>query len=197
LIPRPETEEVAEEALRRIHGLEAPWVLDVGTGSGALALALKHRRPDADVFACDVSEAALAVAADNADRLGLGVAFVHADVLDADFAQEAPPSFHLVVSNPPYVPETERALLQPEGRDREPAAALFVPGDDPLRFYRGLAELAPHMLRPGGWLVVETHADHGEAVRDLFAASGLSEAAVKRDLAGRWRIAAARVPENG
>ena len=193
LIPRPETEEVAEEALRRLDGRETPWALDVGTGSGALALALKHRRPDAEVFACDVSEAALAVAADNAERLGLAVSFVQGDVLDPAFGHDAPPSFDLVVSNPPYVPETERATLAPEVRDHEPAEALFVPGDDPLVFYRTLAARAPDLLKPGGWLVVETHADHGEAVRDLFAGAGLREAALRRDLAGRPRIVSARL----
>ncbi|MDX1420282.1 MAG: peptide chain release factor N(5)-glutamine methyltransferase [Rubricoccaceae bacterium] len=193
LIPRPETEEVAEDALRRLDGRETPWALDVGTGSGALALALKHRRPDAEVFACDVSEAALAVAADNAERLGLAVSFVQGDVLDPAFGHDAPPSFDLVVSNPPYVPETERATLAPEVRDHEPAEALFVPGDDPLVFYRTLAARAPDLLKPGGWLVVETHADHGEAVRDLFAGAGLREAALRRDLAGRPRIVSARL----
>ncbi|HLT47354.1 MAG TPA: peptide chain release factor N(5)-glutamine methyltransferase [Rubricoccaceae bacterium] len=194
LIPRPETEEVAEEALRHLEGREAPWVLDVGTGSGALALALKHRRPDAEVFACDVSEAALAVAADNAERLGLAVAFVQADVLDPAFVHAAPPSFDLVVSNPPYVPEAERATLAPEVRDHEPPEALFVPSADPLLFYRVLAARAPDLLRPGGALVVETHADHGGAVRDLFAGAGLEGAALRRDLAGRPRIVSAHLP---
>jgi release factor glutamine methyltransferase len=192
LIPRSETEEVAEEALRRLEGLEAPWVLDVGTGSGALALALKHRRPDAEVFACDVSEVALAVAAENAERLGLDVAFVQADVLDPAFVHAAPPAFDLVVSNPPYVPETEREALQPEVREHEPAEALFVPGTDPLLFYRALAARAPDLLRPDGWLVVETHAAYGGDVRALFGDAGLADAALRRDLAGWPRIVSAR-----
>lgn len=197
LIPRPETEEVAEAAINALEGLEAPWVLDVGTGSGALALAIKHTRPDAEVFACDVSEAALAVAADNAERLGLDLAFVHADALSPTFARKAPPSFHVIVSNPPYVTEAERASLQPEVRDHEPGLALFVPDADPLVFYRALANLAGRLLHPNGWLVVETHADFGEAVRDLFAESGLADARIKRDMAGRWRIAAARYEAEG
>lgn len=194
LIPRPETETVVEAALRRIRTLEAPWVLDVGTGSGAIALAVAHERPDAEVFAADVSADALAVAAANAERLGLGVTFVRSDALRASFADQAPPSFHLVISNPPYVPEGERAGLQPEVRDHEPETALFVPDGDPLVFYRALVEHAGRLLRPGGWLVAETHADHGAAVAGLWAAAGLLDAAVLPDLAGRDRIAVARSP---
>src|SRR5690606_1734301 len=195
LIPRPETEEVAEEALRRLDGRETPWVLDVGTGSGALALALKHRRPDAEVFACDVSEAALAVAADNAKRLGLAVTFIESDVLDAAFTRAAPPAFDLVVSNPPYVPEAERDDLAAEVRDHEPDEALFVPSEDPLLFYRALAARAPDLLKPGGWLVVAPHAEHGEAVRDCFGGVGLEGATLRRDLAGRPRIVSAHLPK--
>ncbi|MFN3597415.1 MAG: peptide chain release factor N(5)-glutamine methyltransferase [Rubricoccaceae bacterium] len=190
LIPRPETEELVEDVLRRLAFTDHPWVLDVGTGSGAIALAVKHQRPDAEVFACDVSEAALAVARDNAERLGLDVTFCHADALTPAFADGVPATFHAVVSNPPYVPAAEAPTLEPEVRDFEPSAALFVPDADPLVFYRALAGHAPRLLRPGGHLVCETHADYGSAVRDLFAEAGLCKATIRRDLAGRERIAA-------
>ncbi len=190
LIPRPETEEVVEAALKRIRGVARPWVLDVGTGSGAIALAVKHERPDAEVFAADISPEALAVAAANAAALGLDVAFIRADALRPQFATDVPPAFDLVLSNPPYVPSSERDSLEPEVRDHEPGLALFV--DDPLHFYRALAGHAPTLLRTGGWLVVETHADFGADVRDLFADAGLADAAVLPDLAGRDRIALAR-----
>ena len=193
LIPRPETEEVVEHALGLIRDVRAPWVLDVGTGSGAVALAVKHERPDAEVFAVDVSPGALAVAAGNASRLGLDVTFVEADALRPAFADEVPPAFALVVSNPPYVPDAERATLQREVRDHEPGTALFVPDADPLVFYRALAGHAPRLLTPGGWLVAETHADHGRAVAALWAEAGLADADVFTDLSGRDRIASARV----
>ena len=194
LIPRPETEAVVEEALRRLRPFEAPWVLDVGTGSGAAALAVAHERPDAAVVAADVSAAALAVAASNAERLGLAVTFVEADALRPAFADAVPPTFDLAVSNPPYVPESERAALQREVRDWEPGRALFVPDADPLVFYRALAGHAGRLLRPGGWLVAETHADFGAAVAALWGGAGLEDAAVLPDLAGRDRIAVARRP---
>ncbi|PAP77010.1 peptide chain release factor N(5)-glutamine methyltransferase [Rubrivirga marina] len=192
LIPRPETEEVVEEALRRIRDAEAPWVLDVGTGSGAIALAVKHERPDAEVFAVDVSAGTLAVAASNADRLGLDVTFVESDALRPQFAADVPPTFDLIISNPPYVPEAERPGLQVEVRDHEPASALFVPDADPLVFYRALAGHADALLRPGGWLVAETHADLGGAVGQLWTEAGLVKVEVLPDLAGRDRIAVGR-----
>lgn len=192
LVPRPETEAVVEEALRRIRAFEAPWVLDVGTGSGAVALAIAHERPDAEVFAADLSREALAVAARNAAHLGLDVAFIGANALRPAFANEVPPTFDLLISNPPYVPESERAELQVEVREHEPGMALFVPDGDPLVFYRALAGHAERLLRPGGWLVAETHADHGTAVRDLWAEAGFADAEVLPDLAGRDRIAVAR-----
>jgi release factor glutamine methyltransferase len=193
LIPRPETEEVAEAALRRLPSADelsgrTPWVLDVGTGSGALALAIKHERPDAEVVAADVSPGALAVARENAERLELPVTFVHADALRPAFADGVPALFDCIVSNPPYVPAAEGPALQPEVRDHEPALALFVAGD-PLVFYRALAGHACRLLRPGGHLVVETHADHGRATADLLAETGMVETAILRDMAGRERIA--------
>ena len=191
LIPRPETEEVVEHALACLRGAEAPWVLDVGTGSGAIAVTVKAERPDAEVFAVDVSPEALDVARRNAERLGAAVTFVLADALRPALAAEVPPTFDLVVSNPPYVPDAERAGLQAEVR-WEPELALFVPDADPLRFYRALAGHALALLKPGGWLVAETHADHGRAVAELFAEAGLADAEIRADLAGRDRIASAR-----
>ena len=196
LIPRPETETVVEHALSRIAEIEAPWVLDVGTGSGAIALAVKHQRPDAQVFAADVSADALAVAAGNAERLGLDVTFIESDALRPAFADHVPPAFALVVSNPPYVPASQAPTLQRE-LAHEPGTALFVPDRDPLVFYRALAGHALRLLRPGGVLVAETHADFGREVVALWAESGLAEAAVEPDLAGRDRVAVGVRREGG
>ncbi|OZC02868.1 peptide chain release factor N(5)-glutamine methyltransferase [Rubricoccus marinus] len=194
LIPRPETEEVLEAALSAIRECADPWVLDIGTGSGALALGVASERSDATVFAADVSPEALEIASANADELGLDVSFVHADALRPQFADRVPPAFDLILSNPPYVPLAERPSLQREVREHEPGLALFVPDHDPLVFYRAVAGHASGLLRPGGWLVVETHADHGRAVVELFQASGLTETALQQDLSGRDRIARGRMP---
>ena len=187
LIPRPETEQVVEAALERLEGAAAPRILDVGTGSGCIALALKHARRDAEVFACDVSRAALAVAAANARALGLDVAFLPADALAPDFPARVPGPFDLLVSNPPYVPPGEAATLAPEVAAHEPHRALFTDAD-PLQFYRALTRHAGALVRPGGALVFETHADHAGAVRDLLAAAGFADVRLENDLAGLPRI---------
>ena len=186
LIPRPETEQVVEEALRLIRGIDAPRVLDAGTGSGCIALAIQHERPEAHVYACDVSESALAIARANAGALRLDVRFAQADLLQPHFAGELPNRLDLLISNPPYVPNIEAATLAPE-LAHEPALALFA-GDDPLLFYRALTRHAGQMLRPGGFLVCETHADFGADVQRLVAEAGLEQATLRHDLAGRPRI---------
>ena len=188
LIPRPETETVVEHALALLAGAEAPRVLDVGTGSGAIALAVKSQRPDAEVVAADVSADALAVAAGNAERLGLDVTFVLADALRPAFADAVPSAFALVISNPPYVPSAEAPALQRE-LSHEPRLALFVPDHDPLVFYRALGGHAERLLAPGGWLVAETHADFGRQVAHVWTEAGLADVEVRADLAGRDRVA--------
>ena len=188
LIPRPETEQVVEKALRLIRVVEAPRVLDVGTGSGCIALAIRHERPDARVYACDLSEAALHVAAANAAAHRLGVSLLHADVLAPDFAAHVPGGLDLLISNPPYVPDAEASTLAPEVAQHEPALALFT-GGDPLRFYRALARQATALLAPEGLLLCETHMDYAPHVRRVMADVGLRDAVVEHDLAGRPRMA--------
>ena len=195
LIPRPETEEVVETALAQLQEAKKPWVLDMGTGSGAIALALKHERPDAEVFACDVSEDALAVAARNAERLALDVSFIHADALAPAFTDGVPACFDALVANPPYVPDAEAATLEPEVRDYEPATALFT-GDDPLVYYRAITGHASRVLKAGGLILFEAHTDYARAVRDLLDESGYTETAVKEDLSGHPRIVWGRKPND-
>lgn len=190
LIPRPETEEVVDRALRLIEGIEAPRVLDVGTGSGCIALAIQHERPDATVWACDVSEPALAVARGNAKRHDFDIHFLEADVLADDFVKHAPSTLDLLISNPPYVPRDEAETLPAEVRDHEPAEALFT-SSDPLQFYRTLAHHALRLLAPGGLLVVEIHVRYAEEVVTLFGEVGLTDMRCYMDLARRARIVTA------
>ena len=182
LVPRPETEIVVEHALAAIAGLEEPRVVDVGTGSGAIALALADERPEARVTATDVSPEALALARENAERLGLAVELVEADLLGGLTGP-----FDLVVSNPPYVEAGELASLQPEVRDWEPRLALVADGQT-----ERLAREAREVLAPGGTIVLECHAEHAGHLRALLAGLGYEGATISTDLAGRERVVEAR-----
>jgi release factor glutamine methyltransferase len=181
LIPRPETEHVVEAALALPEGAR---VVDVGTGSGAIALALKHERPDLRVAATDASAAALDVARANAARLGLGVELVEADLLDG-----VPGPIDAVVSNPPYVAERERALLAPEILRYEPAEALFA-GPDGLD---ALRRLAPAAAASGAaFAAFEVGAGQAAAVGELLRAAGFPAIEVLPDLAGIERVVVGR-----
>jgi release factor glutamine methyltransferase len=186
-VPRPETEVLVEAALALIQGVESPEVVDVGTGTGAVALAVKHERPDARVWATDVSEAAVTLARQNALRHGLEVGVRQGDLVDplpADLAGRV----DLLISNPPYVTRDEYEDLPPEVR-AEPYEAL-VGGTD---VHGRLADLAMRWLKPGGWLVVEIGAAQGPDVRGLME-RGLEDVAVLPDLAGRDRVVRGRRP---
>src|ERR1700690_3870172 len=184
LIPRPETEHVVEVALR--VGAGARRVLDIGTGSGALAVTMALEA-GVEAWATDISPAAAAVAAQNARRLGARVGIVVCDVTDAIAAG----SMDLIVSNPPYVPEPQREGLQREVRDWEPPVALFA-GQTGLDIYARIVADAPRVLKPGGWLVMELGFGTLGAVTGLL--SGWADIRVEPDLAGIPRVIAGRRP---
>ncbi len=194
LIPRPETELLVEAALELLRGAERPVIVDVGTGSGCIALALAAEREDAELHATDVSEAALAAARDNLRRLGLEgrVAFHQGDLLEP-VLRAIRGRADLVVSNPPYVDPAERDSLAPEVRDHEPALALFAP-DDALSVYRRLVPAAAEVLKPAGALVLEIAPTLKRAVTDLLAAAGFEGIEVRPDLAQRPRAVIGRQP---
>jgi release factor glutamine methyltransferase len=183
LVPRPETELVVDRCLALLGNRPGPDVLDVGTGSGAIALALASELPEARVSACDVSEDALAVARGNGERLGLDVEWVESDLFTALDGRR----FDLVVSNPPYVAEGELAGLDPEVRDWEPRAAT-VAGETGLEAIELLAAEARGMLEPGGAAVIEVGAGQAGAVAALLDRAGLTGVACDRDHAGIERI---------
>ena len=178
LVPRPDTETLVEWALHCLEGRPAPRVLDLGTGSGAIALALQHARPDAQVDAVDASADALAVAAANAARLGLPVRFAQADWLDG-----AGTGYAVIASNPPYIAAGDPHL--PALR-HEPSSAL-VSGTDGLDDIRRIVQDAPAHLAEGGWLLLEHGHDQAAAVRELLAARGFAEVQSRDDLAGIQR----------
>lgn len=179
LVPRPETEIVVERCLARIGGLMAPRVLDVGTGSGAIALAIADEHPDARVTGIDISADALAVARANALRTGLAVQFLQGDL----FAGLPEGPWSLVVSNPPYVRADDADGLQPEVRDWEPAVALVAEGAT-----EAVARGAGAVLEPGGALVLEVADGDAARVAALLRKLGYEDVNVTHDLTGRERV---------
>lgn len=188
LIPRPETELLVELALDRLPRTEPRRVLDLGTGTGAIALAIASERPLADLTAVDASQAALDVARDNAAEAGLALRLRHSDW----FSAVAGERFDLVASNPPYIADGDPHLQQGDLRF-EPRAAL-ASGPDGLDAIRVITRDAPAHLVPGGWLLVEHGYEQGPAVRALFAAAGLQSVATERDLEQRDRVTLGRRP---
>ena len=183
LIPRPETEVVAERALARLADLEAPRVLDVGAGTGAIALAIADECPGARVTAIDVSPDALALARENARRTGLAV-----DFLEHDLHHGLPDGpFDLVVSNPPYIDSTDVEGLMPDVRDYEPRLALVDRGGT-----EAVARAALAVLRPGGWLVLEVGDGQAGAAAALLGELDYGDVTTSPDLTGRPRVVEGR-----
>jgi release factor glutamine methyltransferase len=184
LVPRPETEIVVERALALLEGVDAPRVLDVGTGTGAIALSIATERPDARVTATDVSEGALALARENAERLDREVGLVCTSLVE-----NLDRAFDLVVSNPPYVRARELDDL-PAELLAEPRGALVDEGQT-----EALARDARRIL--DGWLVLEVHEERAAAVAALLTSLGYADARITRDLAGRERVVEARWTTSG
>lgn len=196
LIPRPETEHLVEKAIALAERLRLTWapyprIADTGTGSGAIAVALARALPFAHVTATDISAAALAVAKSNAARNGVigHVRFLKSDLLEAVVGEH----FDIVVSNPPYVPESDRNTLDAEVRDYEPAQSLFAGGDG-LAIYRRLIPAAFGALVPGGFVALEIGYGQQEAIHALLAGAGFSGIEFTEDLQKIPRVASARRP---
>jgi release factor glutamine methyltransferase len=187
LVPRPDTETLVEAALARIDKLSetkaAPFVLDVGTGSGAVALSLKHERPFIEVAASDLSDAALAVARRNAEKHGLrdGVRFIRSNVFENITGR-----FDIIVSNPPYIPHGQIETLQAEVR-REPVIALDG-GRDGLETIRRIVSGAKKHLLPGGYIFLEVSPQQSDDVSALLVSAGFHGVEVSRDLSGSDRV---------
>ncbi len=189
LIPRPETEELVDMVVDRYGDTPDLRVLDACTGSGAIAIALARTLRFADVVVLDVSPAALEVARENARALKAPVEFVEADLMSW---MPGRGSLDVIVSNPPYVDESERAGMDPHVLKWEPALALFVPDSDPLRFYARLAEIGLEGLKPGGRMYLELNPRHASDVARLLASKGYVEVEVVRDRYGKERFAVCR-----
>lgn len=185
LIPRPETELLLPEVVQLLNGQESIRILDVGTGSGCLAVSLALRCSAAEFFATDVSEGALRTAQRNAARHGVNITFSKSDILRQDLPVG---DLTIVVSNPPYIPQREEQQMQTRVTQYEPHLALFVPDHDPLIFYRAISRKAKNALRPGGWLLFEIHESFGREIVAVMEAAGFRSVTIKKDLDSKDRM---------
>lgn len=186
LIPRPETAELVDW-IAQDYATQNPIILDLGTGSGCIAIALRKRLPEAIVEACDISSEALAVAKENGERNGAKVSFFHHDMLD--LSAPLPHSYNILVSNPPYIKQSEAAEMEEHVTRWEPHTALFVPDDDALRFYRAIAEIGQtDVLLPGGSIYVEINQVLGKETVELFESYGYKEVELRQDIYGNDRM---------
>ena len=175
LIPRPETEELVQWVLETLPNKKLT-ILDVGTGSGAIAIALKRARPDCTVIAIDVASEALDIARRNANECGAAIDFIEVDVLEQGL-----PAADIIISNPPYIPSMERKSMEPHVTHHEPSLALFVPDHDPLMFYRIIAQQASTVF-------FEIHMGFGKEMREMLAKFGFNRIELRKDLQGRDRM---------
>lgn len=187
LVPRPETEELVEWVVSNCKfPVDQLRILDIGSGSGCISVSLKRRIRRAEVWGCDVSDAALAVAKKNAESLGTDVNFVQLDFLDSTTWQ-ALPSFDIIISNPPYIPAKDKKDMQPNVLLHEPATALFVPDNDPLVFYKAIAEFGKTHLNNAGSLFTEIHESLGERTLEIFKSAGY-KSELKKDMQQKDRM---------
>ena len=191
LIPRPETEELVDWVAREAK--EGARILDVCTGSGCIAIALRRMVPSSEVWAIDISPEALAVARENGAEYAPEVRFVEGDALVDFSAQFKGVMFDAIVSNPPYIPERDRALMRPNVTEHEPDIALFVEDSDPLIFYRAIAQTGRKMLNADGHLYFEIYESLVEEMVAMLEREGYTEVTVKEDFRGKPRMICARV----
>jgi release factor glutamine methyltransferase len=189
LIPRPETEELVQwvkTAIGRAQNKDLK-MLDIGTGSGCISIALKKQLPFAAVCACDISKDALEVAQRNANMHKTDIGWLHTNFLDSAQWKQLP-SFDIIVSNPPYIPVKDKENMRANVLQYEPHIALFVENDDPLIFYRAMADFAKVNMRPGGRIYAEIHEDLSNEVNQLFAMKGFNNIELKKDMQGKDRM---------
>jgi release factor glutamine methyltransferase len=187
LIPRPETEELVEWIISDCKfPIDKMSVLDIGTGSGCIPISLKKRLNKAEVWSCDVNPEALKIANTNATTLGINIKLVEVDFLST--AQTGIlPIFDIIVSNPPYIPLTDKATMHRNVTDHEPAMALFVPDNDALIFYKAIARFAKKHLAENGVIYAEMHENLGEQVSTIFQLQGY-KTIIKTDMQGKERM---------
>ncbi len=192
LIPRPETEELINWILSQVTKTDTLTILDIGTGSGCIAISLAERLRNSTVFALDISDKALKIAAKNAIQNGVAVTFINANILNNSktYWESVLPlqKFDYIVSNPPYVLEKEKALMSENVLKHEPEVALFVPNDDALLFYKHICVFARNHLVKGGSLYFEINETYGNAVIQVLKETGFTSVEKKKDMYGKDRM---------
>lgn len=193
LIPRPETEELVDWIVREHQDKNTFNILDIGTGSGCIAITLKRFLPQCSVQAVDISAEALKVALENASLNETAVDFSQMDILQAGLitpSERVPVEkrFHIIVSNPPYIPSSESVTMPKNVTDFEPPLALFVDDVSPLQFYRAIAAFGKHALLPGGFVYVELHETMASRAAALFEEYGYQQVIIRKDLQGKERM---------
>ena len=183
LIPRPETSELVEWISGEATGCER--ILDIGTGSGCVAVSLAHKLPQSKVTAWDISANALTIATENSRAHGTNITIAQVDILAHRSTDE---QFEIIVSNPPYIKEIEKEQMEANVLNWEPHTALFVPNSDPLLFYRTIAQKGVNMLAPGGRLYFEINRAHGKETIEMLAAFGYTNIELRKDIFGNDRM---------
>ena len=189
LIPRPETAELCQW----IIATDAAHILDIGTGSGCIAITLAAEMPEAEVTAWDISEEALKVAKENAKRTNVHVKFEQVDILHLPSSiLHLTSTFDLIVSNPPYICNKEREEMEVNVLEHEPHTALFVPNEDPLLFHRAIAQYGQTALKEGGWLYFEINPLYAEVLRKMLSKMSYHDIEIKEDQYGKQRMIRAK-----
>ena len=192
LIPRPETEELVSWVLKDIENLDDNLkIVDIGTGSGCIAISLFKLKPSLKITAMDISKSAIEVAEKNALKNNADIEFIQADILKIPSLKE---NYDIIVSNPPYVREMEKDQMHNNILKNEPTLALFVPDEDPLLFYRPIAKLARNNLTPKGVIYMEINQYLGKEVKEVLEESGFAEIELRKDIFGNDRMIKARQP---
>ena len=192
LIPRPETEELVAWVLENLkENQEGKLILDIGTGSGNIAIAIKKKAARTVVWGMDISKKALELAKKNSQLNGVEVIWIQHDIMDTTRLEQV---FDIIVSNPPYVLESEREIMRSNVKDHEPGSALFVPNDDPLCYYKAILDFNKTNLGKGGLVYFEINETMGDALTDLLLKYGYSEIQTKKDIFGKNRMIRATAP---
>jgi release factor glutamine methyltransferase len=186
LIPRPETEELVEWIIKENNN-GFPSILDIGTGSGCIAIALAKHMPAARVYGMDISQEAIALAKQNSMIASTSVIFIHADILSQPTHIEGSP-FDIMVSNPPYVRQSEKEQMQPNVLENEPHLALFVEDHDPLIFYKAIAQAAKKHLKPNGVIYCEINEALSKETTEVFIGFGFTDIELRKDIYGKDRM---------